>query len=65
MGQQAENESEKVSSQLKNIVQLGQDMRRLQVKYFKTRDREVLQQSKAAERAFDKAILEIDQPPLF
>lgn len=46
---------------LREVVTWGRLMRDRQAEYFKTRDREVLIASKAAERSFDAALIHAER----
>ena len=48
-----------------NFEKAVKEMRYLQKQYFKTRDRAILEQSKATERAVDEYLLNQQKPKLF
>ena len=54
--------SGKNNTEFENIVK---EMRYLQKQYFKTRDRAILEQSKASERAVDEYFTNKENPKLF
>lgn len=46
-------------AKLFELVEAGHDMRQLQKKFFRNRDRKTLDESKAAEKKFDKILDEV------